>query len=146
MILYHGTTRAAAKKIAADGWRDSDVYLTPDRREALGYGAGVHLGGAGDDTGPVLLRVQLPKNYAGKTLYAHDAVDDAIFEDDSVKAIDEIMSDARRCGFRFVRFIHPNAIIEGTHIVYVSLYPSEDLTIVGMGAGRRSRVMRKVLR
>lgn len=125
MKLYHGTTREALEKVRASGWR-GDVYLTPQRDEAFGYARGGHLGGSAGR--PAVIAVQAA---AGKTRFAHGEVDDAVLAgEDPDEALGKIISVARRQGYRYVRFLHPSFSGRGDQIVYVSLYPNEDLTLL----------------
>jgi len=126
--LYHGTTREALEKIRASGWR-GDVYLTVQRGEALGYARGGHLGGSAGR--PAVAVVQAA---SGKTQLAHGEVDDAVLAgDDPDEALEKIISVARQQGYRYVRFLHPSFSGRGSQIVYVSLYPNEDLTLLETG-------------
>jgi len=72
--LYHGTTKPASQAISKDGWktdvnvsaqkRGSGVYVTPDKKTAIGYAAGKvrQTGGTPDWNNIDIRRFNMPKN------------------------------------------------------------------------------------
>lgn len=131
-LLFHGTTKKVAAKLAKEGFDQRDIYLTDSYEDAVGYAHGLHLGGS-KTTLDEKIRILQIRARPGKTLWADDEVQQIIMGDhETFLDIDELTKQAISQGYRYVHFTHPSVSSSGRdmHDVVVSLHPHEDLKIL----------------
>jgi hypothetical protein len=124
MRLFHGTRENLTK------FPPGATYLTDNPAESMGYAQGAHLGGSGSGP-PTVLAVDAKP---GATLDANPHLADAMENDDDLgDAVDGAIAQARNQGHRYVTYNHPSNLGPDApdQNVTVSLYPHEDLQIVG---------------
>jgi len=119
--MFHGT-QASDDTLYLDGDQDGVVYLTDDYQEALGYAAGVHLGGGEGGGTPRVLRIGMT---GGKMVDISAAIDEEVGETGD---FGKIFDKARSEGADFAFYTHPSNV-EGKdeQRVIVALKPSASL-------------------
>jgi hypothetical protein len=130
-VLYHGTNEGVLSM------HGPEMALTPDRTQAAGYANNYHRvdehGDVPDEPSqPVVHEVQATP---GPTLDV--SADIRRYEsgkagDNADAFIANLAQDARKNGYRYLQFDHPNMPLpgadpNGSHQVVVSLHPNEDL-------------------
>jgi hypothetical protein len=129
-IQYHGSPKALKE------FNTSDTYMLGTPNEAVGYAHRLHDPGTPVKSGYVHMVRRNPGPTRNIDAAIEREMESGTFDQGFIDAQAE---KARNDGFRYIHFEHPSFFSDEDQQVVVSLYPKEDLKIVGKMKAKTER-------